>query len=602
MATTAGWDMSRQTNMRTGRVLALAVAAVMPMMALGQYQTGNSTGRLLDANNRLGSAGINDPNQTPGGVSPNDIVYGNVTRGQQFRGSVSKDPTAFRANLDRPSDNLVRDAGPSVYQEGGVNDMYRAQRFYGDNRGVRPPEGFGQLTPGSVGGFRVVQPTYRVPGDLRMDDAIPNPDLSLARPPQYIIPGATVMTELGTTMSPMGDQMPTVDTGLMPSRDLLRRLNLDETRIRAMRDELRKSAAAQSNGEETPANPDDLTIAPETPTNNALDSSMNSDVAAQSVSGSINTQQSMRQQLLTATPSAARQSEQYAELTRRLDRFNKRKAMTDEEASQQFLKDWQAAQDKDKQKQEQAKDQAARTPEQPQQPAAPSKLPDATDEETANNGTVDRRRMAIRQQAEGGEKVEGVLPPQPDIPMKISSFADGVKATGLKNLLLDAEKAMQAGKFTQALDYYDGAASVAPNNPLIMVARSIAELGAGYYARAQIHLEQALSMDPALLMARYDLKAFYGEDRLTYIARDLKDLAQAEMRQSRPLFLLAFIAYSTDSQQRAADYLDLAQQRGGSKEFYDKLREYWKLNPEAKTGGPAAAPAPVPTAPPALNK
>ncbi len=581
--------------MRTGRVLALAVAAVMPMVALGQYQTGNSTGRLLDANNRLGSAGINDPGQTTGGVNPNDIVYGNVTRGQQFRGSVSKDPTAFRGNLDRPSDNLVRDAGPSVYQQGGVNDAYSAQRFYGDNRGVRPPEGFGQVTHGSVGAFGLVQPTYRVPGDLRMDDAIPNPDVSLSRPPQYIIPGATMMTELGTSRSPMGDQMPVVDPGLMPSRDLLRRLNLDEARIREMRDELRQSTVVQSHDQETPANPDDVTIAPETPTNNALDSSMNSDVAAQAVSGSINTQQSMRQQLLSVTPSAARQSEQYAELTRRLDRFNKRKAMTDEEASQQFQKDWQA---QEKQKQDQAKDQAARKTEQPQQPATPSKLPDATDEEIAKNATTDRRRMAMRQQTDNGEKVDLVpAVAQPEV-LKISSFAEGVKATGLKNLLLDAEKAMQSGKFTQALDYYDGAASVAPNNPLIMVGRSIAELGAGYYARAQIHLEQALSMDPALLMARYDLKVFYGEDRLTYIARDLKDLAQAETRQSRPLFLLAFIAYSTDSQQRAADYLSLAEQRGGSKEFYDRLREYWKLNADAKKGGPATMPA----APPVMNK
>ena len=393
----------------------------------------------------------------------------------------------------------------------------------------------------------------------------------------------------------MGDQMPVVDPGLMPSRDLLRRLNLDEARIREMRDELRQSTVVQSHDQETPANPDDVTIAPETPTNNALDSSMNSDVAAQAVSGSINTQQSMRQQLLSVTPSAARQSEQYAELTRRLDRFNKRKAMTDEEASQQFQKDWQA---QEKQKQDQAKDQAARKTEQPQQPATPSKLPDATDEEIAKNATTDRRRMAMRQQTDNGEKVDLVpAVAQPEV-LKISSFAEGVKATGLKNLLLDAEKAMQSGKFTQALDYYDGAASVAPNNPLIMVGRSIAELGAGYYARAQIHLEQALSMDPALLMARYDLKVFYGEDRLTYIARDLKDLAQAETRQSRPLFLLAFIAYSTDSQQRAADYLSLAEQRGGSKEFYDRLREYWKLNADAKKGGPATMPA----APPVMNK
>lgn len=593
--------MNKQTNMRAGRVLAVAISAAMPLVALGQYQTMNSTGRMLDANNRLGSAGINDPRQAVGGVSADDVVYGNVTRGRQFRGTAESDPTAFRGNLARPSDDLVRDFGPSVYQRGGVNDQFGTQQFYGDKRGVAPPPGFQQLTPGSVGAFTVVKPTYRVPGDLRMDDAVPNPDVSQAQPSQYIVPGISAMNEPGSVLSPMSDQQQMLQSELMPSRDLLRRLNLDNTRVREMRDELRKSAQSEQGSKETPANPNDLTIAPETPTNSALDSSMKSDVAAQAVSGSLDTQQSMRQRLLTVTPSAERQSETYKQLVERLDRFNKRKTMTDEEASREFMKDWQA---QEKKKQDEAKNQAAPSTEQPQaqQQANQTKLPDATEEENANNTTIDRRRMAMQKPGEEG-KTEGILPPQQDVPMKIWSFADGVKATGLKNLLSDAEKAMAAGKFTQALDYYDGAAAVAPNNPLIVVGRSIAELGAGYYARAQIHLEQALSANPALLMARYDLKVFYGPDRLAYIVRDLKDLATTETQQSRPLFLLAFVAYSTESPESAANYLDLAEKRGGSKEFYDKLREFWKLNPEAKKSGLTTVPAvpPAPAAPPAAG-
>ena len=128
------------------------------------------------------------------------------------------------------------------------------------------------------------------------------------------------------------------------------------------------------------------------------------------------------------------------------------------------------------------------------------------------------------------------------------------------------------------LDYYDAAAAVAENNSMVLMGRALAELGAGYYARAQVHLERVLSADPALLLARYDLKAFYGDERLQYIVRDLKDLAQTETRQSRPLFLLGFIAYSTENEERAADYLALAEQRGGPTEFYNELREYWELD------------------------
>lgn len=584
-------------TMRTGWMIVAAVAAAMPALVQGQYQIDNSTGRMLDANNRLGSRGVNDGRTATGGYNADDIVYGNVTRGRQFRGPTgSTDASAFRGGISRPSDNLVRDAGPSAYQQGGINAQFTGQRFYGEDRGVRPPEGFQQLTPGSTGAFEVQKPTYRTPGDVRMDDTIPSPDMSLPRPSQYIIPNVSPMdTTTANTAIPemrVNPQVRRMDMEYMPSRDLLRRLNLDEGRIREMRDELRR---AGEEGTEAPRDPNNLSIAPETPVNEGLNSAMKNELTAKAISGDINTQQSHRQTLLTVDP-LARQNSQYAALRQRLDRFNQRQGMSDEEAARQFQQEWQAAQERKRQQDEAAVKPTVPMDQQPmdQKVDTAAKLPDAT-EEDQSIGQVDRRRMAMMRQQQQGDanKVEGILPPQPDIPLKISSFAEGVKATGLKKLLTDAEVAMRKGDFTNALDQYDGAAAVAPNQPLIMVGRAIAELGAGYYARAQIHLEQALSMDPALLMARYDLKAFYGEDRLKYVTRDLKDLAQAESRQARPLFLLAFIAYSTESEQRAADFLNLAEQRGGSKEFHDKLREYWKLN-EKKEGAAAPAPAAAP--------
>ncbi len=101
-----------------------------------------------------------------------------------------------------------------------------------------------------------------------------------------------------------------------------------------------------------------------------------------------------------------------------------------------------------------------------------------------------------------------------------------------------------------------------------------------------------------MLMARYDLKTFYGDDRLQYIVRDLKDLAQTETRQSRPLFLLGFIAFSTENRQRALDYLNLAEQRGGSAEFYAELKEYWGLEkPKKQLKAPTTLPVPPAVAP-----
>jgi hypothetical protein len=250
--------------------------------------------------------------------------------------------------------------------------------------------------------------------------------------------------------------------------------------------------------------------------------------------------------------------------------------MSDEEANAQFMADWQAQQAA-KQKEKAGKEADLLRQQTGKAPGA-EKTPEEVRRQVENQaaGSSDRQRLALKQQQEGAS---GTLaaPPRAYVPLRITSFADGVKASGLKKLLTDAEKSMQAGKFTQALDYYDAAASVAPNNPMIVMGRAIAELGAGYYARAQVHIEQAFSTDPALLMARYDLKGFYGEDRLQYIVRDLKELAQTEQQQARPLFLLAFVAYSTENEQRTLDYLNMAEKRGGSPAFYKSVKEHWRL-------------------------
>ena len=92
--------------------------------------------------------------------------------------------------------------------------------------------------------------------------------------------------------------------------------------------------------------------------------------------------------------------------------------------------------------------------------------------------------------------------------MKISSLAQGVNAPGLASLLKDAETQMKAGKFTSALDKYDDAEQVAPNNPLILMGRADALLGQSYYARAEQNLRKAFTQDQALLLGQYDLRSF----------------------------------------------------------------------------------------------
>ena len=576
--------MDNQKTFVRNWLLAAAVAGVLVRFAPGgvwaQYATDNNNGRALDANNRLGSDGVNDQRANTGGVSGNDIVYGNVTLGRQFRGTgASVDPRAFRGPLETPGDRANRNSGGSVYQPAGSYDPYTPKQYWGDSKGVAAPSGFLQLTPGSTGELPVSKSIFRPAGDLRLDATLPNTDLYNPRPGEFAQPGQVnlqgpqVVDPLGETQA-LGQAKNDAMTNRMPSRDLLRRLNMDESRIQQMRDEL-NSAAAQVDSQLPPDQvaAADLTNAAETPINDPLTTQIKSGVAIKAASGSVNTQQSVRQILLKPAGATARQSSQYAELQRRLDRFHQRQAMTDQQANQQFMKDWQDAQAAEKAAEEKKKGLIIKPGEKPV--VKPGELPAKTEPDAmVLPGDRGRRGAVVKTQT---DKTQGALPPQPDIPMKIASFADGVKAAGLKALLGDAEKAMHDGKFTQALDNYDAAAAVAPNNTIVLMGRTLAELGAGYYARAEVHLEMILSSDPALLLARYDLKAFYGEDRLQYIVRDLKDVAQNEPKQPRPLFLLAFIAYSTENEQRTADYLTMAEKRGGSKQYSDLLREYWKL-------------------------
>lgn len=569
------------------RLILAAIGAVVFSMAFSadaQYATENNTGRLLDANNRLGSGGRNDGGVQPGGVTADDIVYGNVTRGLQFRGRTTADPQEFRGQISRPSESLVQEFGPGVYEQGAIVDQ-TPQRFFGETRGVRPPEGFERLSPGTSGYFATRQEVFRTPGDLRLDAAIPNPDMSLPRAGELI--GAGPIYSLGpqyTMPEPVVQQYAAVgepqregEAGSMPSRELMRRLHLDESQIQRMREELQREALEEGGEDALP--PEEVTRGPETPVNEALNTRnrLSSEVGSTAVGRTLSTEQTMRQRMVTNLPSAAMQSSQYAELQNRLQRFRQRQQLTDQQANAAFMEQWRKMEEAKRQEQLQRQEQMQQQPalDQPQ-----ARQGEVLEEEEAER-QVDAARIAARQ-AEEAKRIEGLLPPQPDIPLKIASFADGVKASGLKRLLTQAENAMQEGKFTQALDYYDAAASVAPNNPLILMGRSVAELGGGYYARAQLHLQDVLTADPALLMARYDLKHFYGEDRLQYLVRDLKDLASRESQQARPLFLLAFVAYNTESQERAADYLNLAEQRGGSAEFYNALREHWRLKESQK--------------------
>jgi tetratricopeptide (TPR) repeat protein len=342
---------------------------------------------------------------------------------------------------------------------------------------------------------------------------------------------------------------------------------------------------------------------------------MNTAVTAQA--GNLGTDQGVRQRQVANIPPPEKQSALYAQLLQKHEQGVADKNISDEEAARQFNQLQMAA------KQNPGQPGAPAANAQPQQPgaaqpgtgaaqatpqgaapvpppagnkAAPGAATPADQNTVA--GTPDYAKRGEQLMKEGATKVQedqkkrGVKPE----PVKVPSLATGIKGKGLEQIMREAEDLMKQGKFTSALDRYDQAQTVAPNNPLISLGRAHAELGAEYYARADADLHKVFQANPALLNGQYDLASMIGEQRLQLLVRDLKEIANRDQKDSRAVFLLGYIAYNTGHEQNAEGYIDLADKRsGGTDPLFKLLRDNWAL-----PGGATTQPSPAAT--PEMNK
>ena len=96
------------------------------------------------------------------------------------------------------------------------------------------------------------------------------------------------------------------------------------------------------------------------------------------------------------------------------------------------------------------------------------------------NGVGQTNGANSNAQKDGDSRLASHQPPR-ERPLVVSSLADGVQAKSLKDFLSEAETLMKQGKFYSALDQYDSAEMIAPNNAMVMLGRANAELGASCY-------------------------------------------------------------------------------------------------------------------------
>lgn len=554
--------MNRRPTTRARFALATAVLA-MPALLLAPKASAQqqiaANGTALDANNRIGSQGINTYRPAPSsGVLGNQIINGNVSNGREFRGSVPySDPNEFAGfQAGRAVANFEKNSvGVGVPYTPSNTTPNNSTPYYSETRFAAPATPGMYTTTVNGNAYVPAQPLIVQQNDTRLGarlDAVAV-EGELPKPGELVLPGPvdptsnnrTIFTSSALTgVRPWNTndasalQYLSQFTGMRPET-VLDRMQISQNDLTKIREELRSTSglnvgAENTNAAAVNANPTNQLVGQplEAPLNANLDTGpLNGAIANNPVGAQ--TPESVYNRVLGVPE---KQSATYNELKNRLAKYeilHKDKAQQSADAYNR-AKQALAAQNQ--------------------------KQPGAEIAEVPNKQT-------------------GKPGPQTK-PLIVQSLSEGVKAPGLKELLAKAEGLMKEGKFSSAIDTYSAAEQIVPNQPLIWMGRANAELGAAYYGRAEAHLKQAFNSDKALLMAQYDLRSFLGEDRLKAVVKDLQEIARTDAKSPTPVFLLAYISYNTGNESRAAAYLDIAEKRSDGKDpIFKTLRDYWSLPP-----------------------
>src|SRR6185295_17156190 len=253
----------------------------------------------------------------------------------------------------------------------------------------------------------------------------------------------------------------------------LERLRMDPLLVKQWRDELTTPEIDEKTGqkieEKRPGQIDNQLQQPfETPQNDALGQRIASNALNDKpLNGGVRTEgTSFKRVLLPPT----QQSKQYAELERRLRRYYEDRLVTDEDKNREYLKQLRARD---------AADQAAANAPGNAAIRAPGgvALPDYSriGQNLANTRTAPAPGPGVAQPGVAQPLPEvGPITPKPK-PIQITSLAAGVQAQGLAKLLKTAEDLMKEGKFGPALDQYQAAAQLAPNNSMVYLGQANAE-------------------------------------------------------------------------------------------------------------------------------
>lgn len=207
-----------------------------------------------------------------------------------------------------------------------------------------------------------------------------------------------------------------------------------------------------------------------------------------------------------------------------------------------------------------------------------------------------------RQGTEVAEDAERFLDGMLNTPLRSLS---GGGASGVNDQLLKAEALMQIGHYGEAVDRYEAAALLEPDNPLPLIGKAHALLAQGQYRSAAAALLQGIALADrtpglaALLFKRLDLQALMGSGEVVDIRRAdlMKHLEQNDLPELR--FLLGYLEYHTGNRalgleniKRAAGHPRAGAIIGRYPAILGEPVKFPSRSKNAESALPAAVPAP----------
>lgn len=548
-----------------GSVATILTAAVLAagQSAWGQVQA-NQNGTARDANTRVGSGGLNSRPNNLQLYSADDIAFNRVTGGRGFRGRLTGDPTQpFGGRGGLPSDRSLRAGNPPVSPAAPTlpAGTYAVPFYSGTTATSNVPSNF--VLNSYTGQFVFQRP--QSPGVEDIQANVP-PGTPVIRPgaggsAQLIFPASVqdgngrVSTQVLTASPLLGVRpLPLLndeDQFLLNRSQDFRRASeppLDPAVMRTLRLEQQRTMLSQAQLEEQyrQANPQ---------TGNTPAGQLPG--GAQLPSGQIDARPGQAAQV---TPGVVQAQVGGAPRATQIDPAQRNPLLAE---LRRMESDREAARTKT-----------------PKQPAAPSKSgiggtgtppkasgnPDTT---TSRPSASDTLGMPPPPPGEVRDTV------RPGKSLNVDSLAARQGNEAVKQLIQSAEELTAKGRFASAVDRYEMVRKYAPGDATVLVARMHAELGGGFFARAETSLRQAVATDPAVLNARYDLKKTLGEERLQTLVNDLKRLAVENKDESMAVLLLGYISYHGGDTERAAQLLNEASARAPGDQLPQELRLRW---------------------------